>query len=452
MARLVRDELREMIGGPVHLLTINPSEDEISGRFRSNDLLFDYTITGEEVRYGVVRGGTGSARKDGEAQRPCIAQPLRGLLDLIPSMPPSPAAELTSRLDAHQWAGGDPDRATLHAFIGGLTGWPAERVSGYLDAGTRADAAKSKKNCGQGFGCGSTCIARDKRCIKTAKGGLRIQTLQNLLQHPPPGREGMLRAKEAKAGREAVQHGRYKGYDTSPPGNQKADPPRFPGSAIRAARSLRGRLARVEPDITKQMIDLADTHGAKMAGLAYRLKAEKSLARKINDEMNPPKKSAAATAETMSDVVRYTMTTSNERYVATVQAVVNDFVASGAQARVKNYWSPGQPYRGINVALTMKDGTKVELQFHTPASLKIKHKTHPIYSAYREERDNGKRRQMFEQMVKINNSLKTPWSAGEHVNRRSSTRARKKREVLSLGTLKKMGFLTWEDEQAMKAQ
>jgi hypothetical protein len=59
----VREELLTLIR-PVQLLSVNPSKatGEVSGRFRSNGILFDYSIQGGTVTYRPV--GAGGGRSD----------------------------------------------------------------------------------------------------------------------------------------------------------------------------------------------------------------------------------------------------------------------------------------------------------------------------------------------------------------------------------------------------
>lgn len=102
IARLVREELLTLIR-PVQLLSVNPSKStgEVSGRFRSNGVLFDYSIGGGTVRYRPV--GAGDDRSDSA--------------------------------DQEVWAG------------------------------PRLDAASRKpRNCTTGYACGATCIQKGKTC------------------------------------------------------------------------------------------------------------------------------------------------------------------------------------------------------------------------------------------------------------------------------------------------
>lgn len=102
IARLVREELLTLIR-PVQLMSVNPSKatGEVSGRFKSNGVLFDYSIQGGTVTYRPV--GSGGSRSDS-----------------------------------------------------------ADHVVG-PDA--RLDAAKGKpRNCTTGFPCGNTCIQKGRKC------------------------------------------------------------------------------------------------------------------------------------------------------------------------------------------------------------------------------------------------------------------------------------------------
>lgn len=102
IARLVREELLTLIQ-PVQLLAVNPNKStgEVAGRFRSNGVLFDYTIGGGSVRYRPV--GSGGERADAAGQK------------TVP--------------------------------------------------GRRLDASRGKpRNCSTGYACGNTCIQKGKSC------------------------------------------------------------------------------------------------------------------------------------------------------------------------------------------------------------------------------------------------------------------------------------------------
>jgi hypothetical protein len=397
MARLVREELVTLIQ-PVQLLSVNPNQKTgaVTGRFRSNGLLFDYNIGKGRVRYKPV--GASGSRSDAANMS---------------------TAQLVAELQLSRKA---------------LQGrWQRHRLDGYRAVAHRLDA----KNCNAGYGCGSTCIERSKEC--RVQGGKAAKELGGMVKGASGAADG--------------GSNNYKGYDLTPPPN-----PGYEGSNAQVkkiTKALRDRVGQLEPAVSRQMIDLAGEYGAKMDGLAYRLKAEKSLGRKIENEAKGEEfdGNVQAAADSMSDVVRYTMKTTNERYTDTLKGVVDHFEGEGWNARVKNYWQEGQPYRGVNVALTSPEGLKVELQFHTPQSLYVKHKTHPIYEQYRVETSNQRRRQLFDRMIKITDSLVPPWGAASSTGQSRSPqvraiqgRSRSERErLMQVGQRKFLGFQTAEE-------
>jgi hypothetical protein len=363
VARLVRDELMTLIQ-PVALLSVNPNRKtgEVTGRFRSSGMLFDYKIGGSTVTYRPV--GNGSGKRNDASDAYAKATQARALIEEI-------------RQDTR-----------------------CKRPDGTI-YGTRG------------------------RCRQ--------------------GRE--LRTRSSASANRPVS---YKGYDLSPPPN-----PAYEGKnpdVARVTRALRNRIGRLEPATTREMIDIAGKHGTKLEGLQHRLKAEKSLGRKIENEyrLDEFDGDMRKCADSMSDVVRYTMKTTNERYTDTVEKVISDFEAKGYTARVKNYWEEGQPYRGMNIALTSPDGLKVELQMHTPQSLYVKHKTHPLYEQYRVEKDNKRRKQLFDRLLRITDSLVPPWGAARtgaparsgQVRALQRQTAAQRERLLSIGERKKLGYQT----------
>jgi hypothetical protein len=95
-------------------------------------------------------------------------------------------------------------------------------------------------------------------------------------------------------------------------------------------------------------------------------------------------------------------------YVAGVKDVIAQMQKLGYDLRVKNYWEADDPYQGINVAAIHPNGTKFELQFHTPQSVADKEKIHAIYEDYRTEKDYLKRLVMYRKMVNLANKIGVP--------------------------------------------
>ena len=202
---------------------------------------------------------------------------------------------------------------------------------------------------------------------------------------------------------------KYKGYTLKEPANPTGEPGQYPDDVVEAATKHRAEIEKVEAEITKLLIDLAEKNKARMEGLDFRLKALKSLMRKIFEERDSEHGGdAEKAAKSMSDVARYTMSYEPEDYIDGVKGVIAEMQKLGYDLRVKNYWKGDDPYQGINVAVTHPDGTKFELQFHTPQSVVDKEKIHLIYDSYRTETDPKKRWIMYNRMVRMANKIGVP--------------------------------------------
>lgn len=201
----------------------------------------------------------------------------------------------------------------------------------------------------------------------------------------------------------------YKGYALKAPDNPPGEVGKRRPESIAAAREARAKIAASEPAITRDMIDAADAHGGKMAGLDFRVKSEKSLARKVDEEKDLDfGGDAKKAADSMSDVVRYTVTFKDDSYVQGTRDVLRDLESKGYQMRVKNYWADGDPYQGINVAAIHPNGTRFELQFHTPTSLDFKEPIHVRYEHYRETKDTRVRYKEYSGMRRSAKDIPKP--------------------------------------------
>jgi hypothetical protein len=78
----------------------------------------------------------------------------------------------------------------------------------------------------------------------------------------------------------------------------------------------------------------------------------------------------------------------------------------------KNFWVKGDPYNGINVALTTPDGFPVELQFHTPETLRTKTRTHADYEQYRSPKAPLEtKRYLYDKMASVADAIPFPTGA-----------------------------------------
>jgi hypothetical protein len=178
-------------------------------------------------------------------------------------------------------------------------------------------------------------------------------------------------------------------------------------------------VANSAPPSTPQIISVTDAStgdaytstGGKLEGLEYRIKSTDSLARKIEGDAKAEKHggSLESAANDISDASRYTMTFPEENYTGSVQDALKQLEDYGYEVKAKNFWQKGDDYQGINVKLKAKNGSIIELQFHTPSSLATKEKKlHSIYEKYREEKDLNKKYTFWNEMVSVSDSIPVP--------------------------------------------
>ena len=228
--------------------------------------------------------------------------------------------------------------------------------------------------------------------------------------------DGQMEKHKAGKGHDQKSHGawakgggeQYGGYELIEPDNPPAESKRGADS-IAAAKAMRAKVAEVEPQITRDMIDAANKHKATMVGLNHRMKSEKSLARKIDDEKDLDfGGDAERAAANMNDVARYTMEYDGGDYVSGAEGVISDLEGQGYALEVKNYWADNDPYQGINIAAVHPNGTRFELQFHTPESSAVKGKIHERYQKYRESDDPRTRYKEYDGMRRTAEDVPVP--------------------------------------------
>lgn len=158
-----------------------------------------------------------------------------------------------------------------------------------------------------------------------------------------------------------------------------------------AARGLIAQSKAADKEVTGYLQGLADDVGGRMAGLSFRIKQQGSLQRKIVTDLDNlaaagTPRTAAEVADTVNDVLRYTMEVPAQDYWPAYRAVLDDLAAKGyTQVKApKDFWvdSP-DGYTGIHYLGRAPDGTRFELQFHTPESLAAKEPSHLKYELQR---------------------------------------------------------------------
>ena len=159
-----------------------------------------------------------------------------------------------------------------------------------------------------------------------------------------------------------------------------------------------------------RQIEAADpTRG--MAGVEHMLKGEDRLKEKIADALRGrPGLTATQVLTIVPDPVRFTFTYSPDRYADGVLADVERLKEIGLEeVKLKNLWSDAQ-YKGINSQWRLREtGLRIEVQFHTPASLEAKELTHKAYERIRSTDTSPTERNELEAFQRrVNSFLDTP--------------------------------------------
>jgi hypothetical protein len=131
-------------------------------------------------------------------------------------------------------------------------------------------------------------------------------------------------------------------------------------------------------------IEAADSN-RRMVGVDHMLKGVDRLKEKIADALRArPELTATQALSIVPDPVRFTYEYSPDRYAAGVLADVERLKNNGLEeVKLKNLWSD-QQYKGINSQWRRPEtGLRIEVQFHTPASLETKELTHKAYERLR---------------------------------------------------------------------
>jgi hypothetical protein len=133
-----------------------------------------------------------------------------------------------------------------------------------------------------------------------------------------------------------------------------------------------------------RQIEAADPN-RRLAGLEHMLKGVDRLKEKIADALRArPGLTSTQALSIVPDPVRFTFTYSPDRYAEGVLADVERLKEIGLEeVKLKNLWSDEQ-YKGINSQWRRPEtGLRIEVQFHTPASLEAKELTHKAYERIR---------------------------------------------------------------------
>ena len=161
--------------------------------------------------------------------------------------------------------------------------------------------------------------------------------------------------------------------------------------------SLLERAQTVEEWLTPILQDIASASDVELTGLQFKFKSFHSLKRKIQGILKAKERKMAqnknkgggvdlvANVNAVSDSLRYTLLIGASHYTETVISLRQTLLESNfIPFDMKNYWSEGDMYQGINDVFTEQSTRiNVEFQYHTPESWDLKSAAHVIYEKFR---------------------------------------------------------------------
>jgi len=180
------------------------------------------------------------------------------------------------------------------------------------------------------------------------------------------------------------------------------------------ARSISLKSAKLEPKISKDVVDSIEKSGASVYGLDHRLKTEESLSRKIEKDSREKGISMKDAAQGINDSIRYTSVSDDDNFVSNYNKVKESLSEKGyTETKCKNYFDLYRQGKAKHKQVTCvyqdKDGNKFEIQFQTPSSIKAKEAKTPLYEESRSKYVDSKRKmELIRQMDNLAKTVKEP--------------------------------------------
>lgn len=174
------------------------------------------------------------------------------------------------------------------------------------------------------------------------------------------------------------------------------------------SEQLLSKISKTEPKITNDMKRIAGKN--KLAGLEFRKKTAKSLARKIIADSQVENISLSKAASKINDALRYTTIFDPDTFTKEYLKMKQKLIAEGYQVvKVKNTWLIDGPYKGVNTVIE-KDNIIFEMQYHTQESFDLKNgPLHELYEKYRDTSTSDQERmKLFKEMLDLSNGLEIP--------------------------------------------
>lgn len=196
-----------------------------------------------------------------------------------------------------------------------------------------------------------------------------------------------------------------------PTPQQMAD--EFGASAADAAHEIVGRYERLDPQISAQVLSSLPEN-AYLDGPEHRIKSIRSTARKIRMREAKGMTTEQAVAK-INDLARYFIVVDNDdELLSSAQSIVRNLNEQGWEVtEAEHSFVEPNRYKGTAAIMQHTDGHKMELSFHTKASIAVKVATHLAYDVIRDPRQpKALRQQMFDMEVSLCSAIPTPPGLG----------------------------------------
>lgn len=146
--------------------------------------------------------------------------------------------------------------------------------------------------------------------------------------------------------------------------------------------------SKIEPKITKDVVNSVKLSGCKMYGLENRLKQPTSMAGKIGSDSKEKQISFEDASKGIKDAIRYTAISDDRNFVKNYNSIKNNLTKNGyIETRCKNYfdmYNNGESmHKAVQCVYSDKNGYLFELQFQTLSSQAAKEIKLPLYEERR---------------------------------------------------------------------
>lgn len=208
-----------------------------------------------------------------------------------------------------------------------------------------------------------------------ARGRFNAQANLQRLQTNPTLAAGLMEM----AIEELLEHGAIEG---TPP--VRVTPEETEARLRHCARTLHAAARLVEPEITPVIKTAVEGIGI-LCGQAHRIKTERGLHDKLRVLLHKGHPTPEDAASMVNDALRYSVVLKPDDFAAGYAEIMGNLDRAGLiKTRVHNAFKPDwDPFKGINVKFMGRDAAgqsvRLEVQFHTDETFKLKMRYHDSY-------------------------------------------------------------------------